>query len=68
MTTPTGIFYDFEKQVTAALKLSAQLAREEAIRYGTSLIVYRNNQLVEIPPEELKKQLAESAETGLAKK
>lgn len=68
MTAPTGIFYNFEKQVTAALKLSAQLAQEEAIKHGTSLIVYRDNQLVEIPPEELIKQQEEGTETEQAKK
>lgn len=45
-----------EKDISAALLKSAQLAREEAIRHGTGIVVQMDGEVVEISAKELKKQ------------
>ncbi|MBS7351053.1 MAG: hypothetical protein KIG95_13045 [Comamonas sp.] len=56
MSTQTNSPKFLEQDITAALYRSAQLAREEAIRYGTGIVVNIDGKIVEISTEELKKQ------------
>ncbi|WP_185265841.1 hypothetical protein [Halopseudomonas xiamenensis] len=53
----------FEQEISAALLRSAQLAREEAIKHGTGIVVQIDGKVVEIPAEELKKQAEQKNET-----
>ncbi|MCK9522271.1 MAG: hypothetical protein M0R76_04395 [Proteobacteria bacterium] len=46
----------FEQQVSDALRRSAQLAREEGIKYGTGIVVQIDGKMVKISAEELKQQ------------
>lgn len=48
--------YEFERKITEALHRSAQLAREDAIRHGTGIVVEMDGKIVEITADELKKQ------------
>lgn len=56
MSIPTKTGPSFEQQVSEALTRSAQLAREEAIKHGTSIVVEVDGKIVEISAAELKKQ------------
>tara|TARA_R110001606_G_scaffold399223_1_gene582513 strand:- start:8525 stop:8710 length:186 start_codon:yes stop_codon:yes gene_type:complete len=56
MSVQTNNFGSLEQEITAALHRSAQLAREEAIKYGTGIVVQIDGKVVEISTEELKKQ------------
>lgn len=47
-----------------ALKRAAQLAREDAIRTNTGIIVSRNGKIVEITAAELKKEALTSKENA----
>lgn len=46
----------FEAEVSAALIRSAQLAREDAIRTNTGIIIKKDGKIVEISATELKQQ------------
>lgn len=56
MTDRENSVMSFEEQVSAALLRSAQLAREEAIRHGTGLVIMVDDKLVELTAEELQKE------------
>lgn len=45
-----------EQEITAALHRSAQMARKEAIKHGTGIVVQLDGKMVKIDAEELKKQ------------
>ena len=47
-----------------ALNAAAQRAMEEHIRYNLPLHVFRDGKVVEIPVEELRRQLAEADQTA----
>lgn len=46
---------DLEKEITQALIRSAQLAREDAIKHDTSIVIMVEGKVVEVTAEELKK-------------
>lgn len=46
----------------AAMQRAAELARQTAIQTGTDLIVIRDGKLTRIPPDELRKEMAEAAD------
>lgn len=50
---------DMNEIITEGTAASGRIAVAEAIRYNQPLIVWRDGQIVEIPPEELKKIQAE---------
>jgi hypothetical protein len=56
MSAQTNSFISLEQEITAALHRSAQLAREDAIKHGTGIVVQIDGKVVEITTEELKKQ------------
>lgn len=62
MTKPPKNILDLPLHVRAemALNAAAERAMEEHLRYNLPLHVWRDGKVVEIPPEELRKQLAES--------
>lgn len=47
---------DFEAEVSKALIKAAELAREEAIRTNTGIVVSENGEVITISAEELKAQ------------
>lgn len=51
-----GNFDDFVDEVSAALVKAAELAREEAIRTNTGIVVSENGEVITISAEELKAQ------------
>lgn len=56
MSTQTNSPRFLEQDITAALHRSAQLAREDAIKHGTGIVVSIDGEIVEISTEELKQQ------------
>lgn len=56
MTDHAKSTMSFEEQVSAALLQSAQLAREDAIKYDTGLVIMVDDKLVELTAEELQKE------------
>lgn len=56
MSAQTNSFISLEQEIIAALHRSAQLAREDAIKHGTGIVVQIDGKVVEITTEELKKQ------------
>lgn len=57
MSIPTDLQSDFAKEISEALTRSAQLAREDAIKHGTSLVFWKDGKIVEVTAEELKAQV-----------
>lgn len=53
----------FEQQVFAALQRSAELAREDAIKTDTAIVVKLDGEVVEISAAELKKQAGQKTNT-----
>lgn len=53
----------FEQQVFAALQRSAELAREDAIKTDTAIVVKLGGEVVEISAAELKKQAGQKTNT-----
>lgn len=54
MNKSKEIFEDFEAAVSAALDKAAELARDEAIKTNTGIVVSQNGKIVTITAEELK--------------
>ncbi|CAM5184744.1 hypothetical protein OURE66S_02821 [Oligella ureolytica] len=61
MSIHTKSLEEFAQQMTEALTRSAQLAREDAIKHGTSLVFWKDGKIVNVTAEELKAQAAEKA-------
>lgn len=53
MNKPKELFDDFEAAVSAALDKAAELAREEAIKTNTGIVVWQNGKVVTISAAEL---------------
>lgn len=56
MSTLAESTMTFEQRISDALLRSAQLAREDAIKHGTGIVVEKDGKVVEITNDELKKQ------------
>lgn len=56
MTNAVNILEDFQAGVTQGLLKAAELAREEAIRTNTGIVVAENGKIVTISAAELKVQ------------
>lgn len=54
MSTQFSTLAQFESEVSAALLRAAQLAREDAIKTNTGIVVSKNGQIIEITADELK--------------
>ena len=50
-----------EQTITAALRRSAELAREDAIKYGTGIVVSIDGKVTEITADELKQEAQNKA-------
>lgn len=59
-----GLYFS-EQEISAALLRSTQLAREEAIKHDTGIMVSIDGKVVEITANELKKQAQEKNETEI---
>ena len=64
MSTQFSSLALFEAEVSAALLRAAQLAREDAIKTNTGIIVSRNGKIVEITAAELKQEALTSKENA----
>lgn len=53
MNKPKELFDDFETAVSAALDKAAELARDEAIKTNTGIVVSQNGKVVTISAAEL---------------
>ncbi|CAH9018291.1 hypothetical protein [Candidatus Nitrosacidococcus sp. I8] len=57
ITEEQAVFQDsFEQEIHFALQCAAQLAREEAIRTNTGIVIEQEGKIIEISAAELKKQ------------
>lgn len=61
MSIKSQSLYEFERQITEALHRSAQLARADAIKHGTGIVIEMDGKVVEITADELKKQVKQEA-------
>ena len=64
MSTQLSSLALFEAEVSAALLRSAQLAREDAIKTNTGIIVERNGKIVRVSAAELKQEALISKESA----
>lgn len=62
MSLPFNDLASLEAKVSAALIRAAQLAREDAIRTNTGIVIRRNGKIVEISAAELKQEALLSKE------
>lgn len=63
MSTQLSSLALFEAEVSAALLRSAQLAREDAIKTNTGIIVERNGRIVRVSAAELRQEALISKES-----
>ncbi|MEZ2720706.1 hypothetical protein ACBP46_04660 [Paenalcaligenes hominis] len=56
MSLPFNNFAQFKAAVSDALIRAAQLAREDAIKTNTGIVIKKNGKIVEISAAELKQQ------------
>ena len=56
MSSQSTTFALFEAEISAALVRASQLAREDAIKTNTGIIVERNGKTVKVSAAELKQQ------------
>lgn len=57
MSNPEESPSEFAKEITEALARSYKLAREDAIKHGTSLVFWENDKIVFVTAEELKAEV-----------
>lgn len=56
MSTETNLSMDFEREVSAALLRAAELAREEAIKTNTGIVVSQDGKVITITAEQLRQK------------
>lgn len=64
MSTPFSHLALFEAEVSAALLRSAQLARQDAIKTNTGIIVERNGKVVRVSAAELQHEALTSKQSA----
>lgn len=57
MSNPEESLSEFAKEMLEALVRSHKLAREDAIKYGTSLVFWEDGKIVFVTAEELKAEV-----------
>ena len=61
MSSQVNLNLDFEREVSAALLRAAELARDDAIKTNTGIVVSRNGKIITITAEQLRKKRQSSA-------
>ena len=61
MSSQADLNLDFEREVSAALLRAAELAREEAIKTNTGIVVSQDGKVITITAEQLRQKTRSSA-------
>lgn len=61
MSTETNLSMDFEREVSAALLRAAELARDDAIKTNTGIVVSQDGKVITITAEQLRQKSRSSA-------
>ena len=61
MSTETNLSMDFEREVSAALLRAAGLARDDAIKTNTGIVISQNGKIITITAEQLRQKSRSSA-------
>ncbi len=56
MSTETNLSMDFEREVSAALLRAAELARDDAIKTNTGIVVSQDGKVITITAEQLRQK------------
>lgn len=56
MSTETNLSMDFEREVSAALLRAAELARDDAIKTNTGIVVSQDGKVITITAEQLREK------------
>lgn len=56
MISQVNLSMDFEREVSAALLGAAELARDDAIKTNTGIVVSRNGEVITITAEQLRQK------------
>ena len=61
MSTETNLSMDFEREVSAALLRAAELARDDAIKTNTGIVISQDGEISTITAEQLRQKSRSSA-------
>ena len=61
MSTETNLSVDFEREVSAALIRAAELARDDAIKTNTGIVISQNGKIITLTAEQLRQKSRSSA-------
>ncbi len=61
MSTETNLSMDFEREVSVALLRAAELARDDAIKTDTGIVISQNGKIITITAEQLRQKSRSSA-------
>ncbi len=61
MSTETNLSMDFEREVSVALLRAAELARDDAIKTNTGIVISQNGKIITITAEQLRQKSRSSA-------
>lgn len=56
MSTKTNLSMDFEREVSAALLRAAELARDDAIKTNTGIVISQNGKIITLTAEQLRQK------------
>ena len=56
MSSQVDLNLDFEREVSAALLRAAELAREEAIKTNTGIVISQNGKIITLTAEQLRQK------------
>ncbi len=56
MSSQADLNLDFEREVSAALLRAAELAREEAIKTNTGIVISQNGKIITLTAEQLRQK------------
>mgnify|MGYP001062723020 FL=1 len=56
MSTETNLSMDFEREVSAALLRAAELARDDAIKTNTGIVISQNGKIITLTAEQLRQK------------
>lgn len=56
MSTETNLSVDFEREVSAALIRAAELARDDAIKTNTGIVISQNGKIITLTAEQLRQK------------
>ena len=56
MSTETNLSMDFEREVSVALLRAAELARDDAIKTNTGIVISQNGKIITLTAEQLRQK------------